>query len=349
MQASNAPAKIPLPFANSGTKNTIPTASQIAITPGAASLTDGFPPVTRTPIAAGGVPPFGADMNGILFEISANTQWENAGGFYPYDATFSTAIGGYPKGAVLAKVGNNGLWMSTVDNNTTNPDTGGAGWIDPFAGRLLGVQTFTSSSTYTPGTYNGVTATKARVRAIGGGGAGGGCAATTSTTASAASGGNAGAYGELFIQSGLATQTVTIGGGAVGSPGAGVGPGGTTSFGSLLVCPGGNSGFASGAGGVPFGIYPNPTLGTVSGSGNLVIAGTTNLGGASSAFSLIAVQGGKGADSIFGGGGAGAGGGAGTAAASKGAGGGGAGVGASGGSFAGGTGGLGYLIVEEYA
>src|SRR5471030_2501257 len=135
MLASNAPAKIPLPFANAGTKNTIPTASQIAITPGAASLTDGFPPLTRTPIAAGGVPPFGADMNGILFEISANTQWENAGGFYPYDAAFSTAIGGYRKGAVLARADLRGFWLSLVDNNATNPDTGGAGWSQ--LGRIL--------------------------------------------------------------------------------------------------------------------------------------------------------------------------------------------------------------------
>lgn len=138
MLASSAPAKIPLPFANSGTKNTIPTPSQITITPGAASLTDGFPPLTRTPIAAGGVPPFGADMNGILFEISANTQWENAGGFYPYDAAFSTAIGGYPRGAVLARADLSGFWLSQVDNNATNPDTGGAGWVAAFSSGVVG-------------------------------------------------------------------------------------------------------------------------------------------------------------------------------------------------------------------
>ena len=57
MQLINAPGKLVLPFANAGAKNTIPTASQIGIVAGAASLTDGFPPLTRTPLAAGGVPP----------------------------------------------------------------------------------------------------------------------------------------------------------------------------------------------------------------------------------------------------------------------------------------------------
>ena len=131
MQSTNIPSKIPLPFANSAGssyKNTIPTASQIGITNGKASLTDGFPPLTFTPISSGGVPPFGADMNGILNEITAIQQWQEAGGFFPYDSSFSTTIGGYPKGAVLQSSSFNGLWVSTAENNTTNPDTGGAGW-----------------------------------------------------------------------------------------------------------------------------------------------------------------------------------------------------------------------------
>jgi len=101
MQSTNIPSKIPLPFANSASstyKYSIPTASQIGITNGKASLTDGFPPLTFTPIGSGGVPPFGGDMNGILYEITAIQQWQEAGGFFPYDSTFSTAIGGYPKG-----------------------------------------------------------------------------------------------------------------------------------------------------------------------------------------------------------------------------------------------------------
>lgn len=132
MQSSNIPTKIPLPFAYNagvGYKNTIPTASQIGVVNGRASLNDGFPPLNFVPISAGGVPPFGADVNGILNEITAITQWQQAGGFFFYDSSFSTTIGGYPKGAILQSSSNSGLWISTAENNTTNPDTGGAGWM----------------------------------------------------------------------------------------------------------------------------------------------------------------------------------------------------------------------------
>lgn len=134
MQASNAPTKSAVPFANSGAKNTIPVASQIGVTPGLASFTDGFPPLTMTPLAAGGVPPYGQDFNGILNFLSAAIRWEQAGAPYFYDAAFSTAIGGYPKGTVLAATSGNGSWLNLVDNNTTNPDSGGANWVARGAG-----------------------------------------------------------------------------------------------------------------------------------------------------------------------------------------------------------------------
>lgn len=131
MLSSAIPTKIPLPFAynaGAGYINTIPTASQIGITNGKASLADGFPPLTFTAISAGGIPPFGADVNGILNEVTAITQWQQAGGFFVYDSAFSTTISGYPKGAILQSANRAGLWVSTAENNTTNPDTGGAGW-----------------------------------------------------------------------------------------------------------------------------------------------------------------------------------------------------------------------------
>lgn len=128
MQASNVPSKSAVPFATSGTKNTIPVASQIGVTPGLASFTDGFPPLTMTPLAAGGVPPYGADFNGILNFLSSAVRWAQAGAGYGYDAAFSAAVGGYPKGAILLNAAGTGFWLSTVDNNTTNPDASGAGW-----------------------------------------------------------------------------------------------------------------------------------------------------------------------------------------------------------------------------
>ena len=132
MYASQIPATFPIPFANSAGSpyiRPVPTPSQIGITDGAASLADGFPPLNFTPIQSGGVPPFGQDMNGILNQITANLRWIQAGGLAQYNATFSTVIGGYPLGAVLVKAAGGGFWQSTTDNNVTNPDTGGAGWV----------------------------------------------------------------------------------------------------------------------------------------------------------------------------------------------------------------------------
>jgi hypothetical protein len=132
MLASAIPTSFPLTFgasAGAGFIHPIPTASQISITPGAASLTDGFPPLNFLPVSAGGVPPFGKDMNGILKAITQAVQWQQAGGLPIYNSTFSTAIGGYPHGAVLIKASGVGFWCSTADNNTSNPDTGGANWI----------------------------------------------------------------------------------------------------------------------------------------------------------------------------------------------------------------------------
>jgi len=141
MQLSGAPAKIVEPFAVNaapsggyGGKRTVPVPSQIGITPGAASFNDGFPPTTMTPITGGGVVMSGLDMNGALNQISAPVVWNNAGASFLYDSAFSSAVGGYPKGARLIAASGLGFWISTVDNNITNPDTGGAGWVLQSAG-----------------------------------------------------------------------------------------------------------------------------------------------------------------------------------------------------------------------
>lgn len=135
MLASQIPAKFPIPWANAASApyiRTIPTASQIGIQNGAASLTDGFPPDTFVQSSAGGVPPFGQDFNGILNEVTAWIRWATAGGFPTvYDSAFSSSIGGYPQGALLQQVASpQGFWVSSVDNNMSDPDTGGANWIN---------------------------------------------------------------------------------------------------------------------------------------------------------------------------------------------------------------------------
>lgn len=105
-------------------------------------------------------------------------------------------------------------------------------------GRLLGVQVFGNSGTYikSPGV------TKIIVEAVGGGGASGNLSATASNNCGISAAGSPGAYGKAFYYQNIpASVSVTVGGGGVGGAGpyGSGGDGGQTSFGSLLVCPGG--------------------------------------------------------------------------------------------------------------
>src|ERR1700737_4301684 len=155
MFASNIPAKFPIAWASgagAGFINPIPTASQIATVPGAASLTDGLPPLNFQPVASGGIPPRGKDFNGLFNQITAWNQWQAAGGSITFDAAFAAAINGYPRGAVLMSavvLGN--MWMSTVDNNMTDPDSNSAAnWISPpglWGTGALGYTVFTALPT----------------------------------------------------------------------------------------------------------------------------------------------------------------------------------------------------------
>jgi hypothetical protein len=132
MQTSSVPTYLPTPFgasAGSGFIRTVPQTSQIGIQDGAASYPDGFVPDNAKPVTAGGVPPFMQDMNGILRDLSTWTRWYNAGGRIMWNAAFSASIGGYPYGSIIASATIGGVfWFSTAENNTTNPDAGGAGW-----------------------------------------------------------------------------------------------------------------------------------------------------------------------------------------------------------------------------
>lgn len=110
----------------------IPVNSQIGVTNGAASYNDGFPPLTFTPEVSGGVPPFGQDFNALLYTITAHLQNLSAGQLYTYNATISSALGGYPAGSVVKSTNGKTLWLNIVANNTTNPDAtdgSAAGWV----------------------------------------------------------------------------------------------------------------------------------------------------------------------------------------------------------------------------
>lgn len=129
MQHTDTPSLIPIAFAASGSKRAVPTLAADVVAANQPSLEMGFPTVTMIPKAAGGIPPAGPDMNGALNLLSAANRWNQAGGMYPYNAAFSTAIGGYPKGAALLSSDGVTIWQSTTENNVTNPDGGGAaGW-----------------------------------------------------------------------------------------------------------------------------------------------------------------------------------------------------------------------------
>jgi hypothetical protein len=111
---------------------TVPVNSQIGIQDGAASFTDGFVPDNFTTLAAGGVPPFGQDFNGLLKVETSWTQWFQARGPISYDSAFATANGGYPQSAILDSVVVFGAqWLNAVDSNTTDPDDPltSVGWL----------------------------------------------------------------------------------------------------------------------------------------------------------------------------------------------------------------------------
>lgn len=101
---------------------------------GRASFELGFPPRTMTEIFAGGTPPYGQDMNGILFMVTSHIAALQAGQPYLYDSTLSTAMGGYAVGSVLGMSDGTGLWINTQAANTTDPDGGSAaGWMPMFS------------------------------------------------------------------------------------------------------------------------------------------------------------------------------------------------------------------------
>jgi microcystin-dependent protein len=132
------PINNPVPFATSGLKNVIPVPTAFG---GAASMTNGFPAETMTPIVAGGTPPAGQDMNGILHQLSSHSVWLNAGGMYRFDAALAAAIGGYSAGAVLQTDDGLSAYVSTVDGNMINPNAANpTGW-NPWSGRALALLT----------------------------------------------------------------------------------------------------------------------------------------------------------------------------------------------------------------
>lgn len=100
---------------------------------GAASYSLGFPPATMTDPSAGGIPPSGADMNGVLYAATAFCQMLQAGQFVSFDADVSTAQTGYHKGAILFVPSTGALdpgsfYQSTANGNTNDPASVVTNW-----------------------------------------------------------------------------------------------------------------------------------------------------------------------------------------------------------------------------
>lgn len=276
------------------------------------------------------------------------TEWittaENGG------AAFS-----YTLGSVVLY--NGVLYQSLVNNNTQLP-TVTANWapitnLNTTPGRLLNVQRFVLSGTYTPtpGTK------KALIRAVGGGGGGGGCPATSSTQQSTAGGGQSGAYAEIILDGPFQpSYNITVGTGGVAgtkAPTSG-GGGGSTLIPGVLTVPGGAGGYAGAAvaptisvGGVSNGTaFPTVITGTnrvlmpaAGGQPALILGSSTNQ-----------AKGGTGGSSPLGiGGQGGLGGAPGLAGLGFGAGGGGCSQLAGNAGDVGGAGSTGYLEIWEFA
>lgn len=115
-------------------------------------------------------------------------------------------------------------------------------WRMLSSGRLLNIQKFTTSGTYTPtpGTRSII------VECVGGGGGAGGAPATAAGQTSLGAGGGGGAYSKGQFTTGFSGLAITIGAGGVGGTGAAGSVGGTTSLGSLITAPGGGAGQTAG-------------------------------------------------------------------------------------------------------
>ncbi|EIM0431465.1 tail fiber protein [Salmonella enterica subsp. enterica serovar Cerro] len=138
MKLNDKPRQLAVPFASAGDKNNIPDkATQQTKESGNAAYDSGFPPVTMTPISAGGIPPHGKDFNGLMHDITAAIRYVQAGGLYTYNANFAGAIGGYAKDAILAGVATTAVWLNTIDDNLTDPEgADSAGWVNLLADPL---------------------------------------------------------------------------------------------------------------------------------------------------------------------------------------------------------------------
>lgn len=119
------------PFGVAGDKTPIPNGTQVD---GTVSYETGFGADYERQL---GVDPAAKNIgrqtfNELMFDVTTGLQEMQAGfGTSVYSLTLAQALpgGGYPKGALIPRLAGDGFWLCTTAANTSNPDTGGAGWV----------------------------------------------------------------------------------------------------------------------------------------------------------------------------------------------------------------------------
>ena len=140
---SNPEVMTYIPFAMNGEKNILQVYRQPRQDEEDATLSEGWPKITMLPESSGGIAPKGLDMNGVLYQLSVDTVHRQKGKQIQYDSTYATNIGGYSKGAILQSTDLTKSYISTVDNNLTDPDSSASSGWNVYA------QTPTATSTTT--------------------------------------------------------------------------------------------------------------------------------------------------------------------------------------------------------
>jgi hypothetical protein len=93
-------------------------------------------------LVAAGITPVKSTFTQLASAIKAIAS---ASGFVPY----SSAFGAYPVGALLQRSDGTGGWINAVASNTSDPDTGGAGWL-PVLGSTTPLSLALTTGTVTP-------------------------------------------------------------------------------------------------------------------------------------------------------------------------------------------------------
>lgn len=280
------------------------------------------------------------DFNGAMYTHGQLLAYLHQTGIPEYNAAQE-----YHIGSVCNFSGE--LFSSLTNNNTGNtPSSSPSAWGKTGVGRLIGIQKFTASGTYTPT----VGMRFCIIEVMGGGGGGGGCGATSGSVIAVSGGGGQGSMieGQFTAVDIGVSKPVTIGAGGAGGIGVGAGgAGGTSSVGSLISASGGvgaGAGIAAASG---------TSVAAAGGVGGLITAGGNIIGWVGMSGGLGVIIGG----SFRGGSGGGLGGGqggstpdvVGAAGGGPGAGGGGVASDISSAAKTGGAGQAGTVIIREFS